>query len=251
MPMNPNQDPTPTCSTPIAPQRLLPHMDLVATSHVPMSDSSTISHLLKNLQSRKDLIKELLTDSNYHCDIIDCLATMKPPLIAQSSNRNSHINWMDSTNHYPVDDNAFSVYGRGTRVGQPRQNSQSEAKAKCYAMHNVIKLLLNVGTLEQQIWVLLHVLLHSKVLDIALSIGVHMSVIQMGQQVLWSAKKLIVRANDTDNKNFRFSSKKRAVVQALTIALLPTLNKDDSNEYRKQLILTRSLSKILGFSNSA
>jgi hypothetical protein len=177
MPMNPNQGPTPTSFTPVAPQRLLPHMNLVATSHVPMSDSSTIIHLLKKLHSRKDLIMELLAYSNCHCDIVDCLTIMKPPIIAQASDRNRLINCIDSTNHYPMDENAFSVYGRGTRVGQPQPNRQSEAKAKHYAMCNVIKSLLNVGTLEQHRLVLFHVLSHHKVRNIALSIGVNRSVL--------------------------------------------------------------------------
>ena len=97
--------------------------------------------------------------------------------------------------------------------------------------------------------VLLHVLSDRKVCDIALSIGVNMALIQMCQQVLWCAKKVIVRAMDTENKNFRVSSKKQAVVQALTVTLLPTSTKDNSNDCKKPLISTRALSKMLGFSN--
>ena len=99
--------------------------------------------------------------------------------------------------------------------------------------------------------VVLHVLSDPKVRNIASSIGVNMVPIQMCQQVLWCANKLIVRANDTDNKNFRVSSKKQAVVQGLTVALLPTPTKDDSNDCKKTLISTRTLSKMLGFSNGA
>jgi hypothetical protein len=40
-------------------------------------------------------------------------------------------------------------------------------------------------------------------------------------------------------------------VQALTVALLPSPTKDDSNEYRTPLIFTRALFKMLGFSNGA
>jgi len=83
----------------------------------------------------------------------------------------------------------------------------SEFRARRYAKQKVIKSLLNVGTLEQQRLVLLHVLSDRKV-DIASSIGVNMALIQMCQQVLRCAKKLIVRATDTENKNFRVSSKK-------------------------------------------
>jgi hypothetical protein len=109
---------------------------------------------------------------------------------------------MNITKHYPVDENAFSVYGCGTRVGQQRPNSQSQFRARCYAKQKVIKSLLNDGTLEQQRLVLLHVLLDRKVSDIASSIGVNMALIQICQQLLWCAKKLIVRATDTENRNF-------------------------------------------------
>ena len=77
-----------------------------------------------------------------------------------------------------------------------------------------------------------------------------MALIQMCQQVLWCAKKLILRATDTEKKNFT-SSKKQAVVQALTVALLPTPTKVISNDCKKPLISTRALSKMLGFSNGA
>ena len=84
----------------------------------------------------------------------------------------------------------------------------SEFRARHYAKQKVIKSLLNVGTLEQQRLVLLHVLSDWKVCDIASSIGVNTALIQMCQQVLCCVKKLIVRAMDTENKNFRVSSKK-------------------------------------------
>ena len=87
--------------------------------------------------------------------------------------------------------------------------------------------------------------------DIASSMVVNMALIQMCQQVLQCAKKLIVRATDIENKNIRVSSKKQAVVQALTVALLPTPTKDNSNDSKKPLISTRALSKMLGFSNGA
>ncbi len=73
----------------------------------------------------------------------------------------------------------------------------------------------------------------------------------MSQQVLRCTKKLILRAKDTDSNNFRVSSKRRAVIQALTVALFPTPTKDDSNECKQPIISTRVLSKLLGFLTSA
>ncbi len=95
--------------------------------------------------------------------------------------------------------------------------------------------------------VLLNVLLDPQARDIESLIGVNMARIQMCQHVLWCAKKLIVPAKDSDNKNLRVSSKKRAVVQALTIALLPTRTKDDSNDCKKTLISTRDYTRCSTF----
>ena len=170
-------------------------MDSVATRDLSMSDSLlAISQLLNNSQSRKNFIKELLSDSNFHHDIIECFATMKSPKIAQTSNKKSAINWVDITKHYPIDKKACIVYGRGTRVGRPQPNSWSVAKAKPYAEWNVSQSLLSVGTVEQQRLVLLNVLLDPQARDIELLIGVNMARIQMSQHVLWCAKKLIVPA---------------------------------------------------------
>jgi hypothetical protein len=102
-----------------APQRLLLTMDLVATNPQTPVDLLTTSHFVKNSESRKDLIQELLSDSTVHCEIVDCLTTKKLPIIDQLTKKNSIIHWMNITKHYPVDENAFSAYGRGTRVGQP------------------------------------------------------------------------------------------------------------------------------------
>ncbi len=49
-----------------APQRLLPRMDLVATNPRTPVDLSTIRQFIKNSESRKDLIQELLSDSTVH-----------------------------------------------------------------------------------------------------------------------------------------------------------------------------------------
>ena len=102
-----------------APQRLLPRMDLVATNPQTPVDLLTISQFIKNSDSRKDLIQQLLADSTVHHETVDCLSTKKSPIIDQLTKKNSIIHWMNIAKHYPVDENAFSVYGRGTRVGQP------------------------------------------------------------------------------------------------------------------------------------
>jgi hypothetical protein len=227
-------------------------MESVATCTPPTSScSTTINQLLHNAYSRKDLIKELLADNDFHREIVESLDSIKPPILNQASYNNSIVNWKDTARHYPVDENALSVYSHGTRIGQPLPSSKSAAKAKGYAKRKVIKSLLNAGTFEQQRCVLLHVLSDPKVLDRASSIGVNILGIQMSQQVLRCAKKLILCAKDTDNNNFRVSSKRRAVSQAITVALLPTPTKDDSNDRKRPMISTRALSKLLCFPTSA
>ncbi len=58
----------------------------------------------------------------------------------------------------------------------------------------------------------------------------NISNIQDAQQILRCAKKLVQHATATDNKNFKVSTNKRAVLQALTVALLPTPTKQSDSQ---------------------
>jgi len=133
------------------------------------------------------------------------------------------------------------------------RDNDSEQKAKHYAKSKVIKSLLKVGTFEQQWCILLHVLSDPVVCNIALSIGVNMSDICVEQQIMKCGKKLIQRATQTDNKNFKVSTRKRYLVKAISVAFLPTPTKNDSDPHctnnRKRNISIRELARILGFSN--
>ncbi len=133
------------------------------------------------------------------------------------------------------------------------RDNDSEQKAKHYAKSKVIKSLVKVGTFEQQWCILLHVLSDTDVRNIASSIGVNMSDIHVGQQIMKCANKLIQRATRTDNKNFKVSSRKRFLVKAISVAFLPTPPKNDSDPHcsnnRKRYTSIRELTRILGFSN--
>jgi hypothetical protein len=101
-----------------------------------------------NVHSRKDLIKELLADNDFHREIVESLDSIKPPILYQASYNKSKVNWTDTARHFPVEEKAFSVYGHGTRIGQPKPSSKSAAKAKGYAKCKVIQSLLSAGTFE-------------------------------------------------------------------------------------------------------
>jgi hypothetical protein len=126
-------------NTILAPLRLLLRMESVATCTPPTSScSTTINQLLHNVHSRKDLIKELLADNDFHREIVESLDSIKPSILNQASYNNSIVDWKDTARHYPVDKNVFSVYSYGTRIGQPQPSSKSAAKAKGYAKRKVI-----------------------------------------------------------------------------------------------------------------
>ncbi len=78
-------------------------MESVATCTPPTSSCSTIIYqLLHNVHSRKDLIKELLADNDFHCEIVESLDSIKPPILIQASYYNSIFNWKDTARCYPV-----------------------------------------------------------------------------------------------------------------------------------------------------
>jgi hypothetical protein len=110
-----------------------------------------------------------------------------------------------------------------------------------------------VGTFEQQRCILLHVLFDPAVCNIASSIGVNMSDIPVGQQIMKCAKKLIQRATQTHNKNVKVSTRKRHLMKAISVAFLPTPTKNDSDPHctknKKRDTSIRELTRILGFSN--
>ncbi len=132
-------------------------------------------------------------------------------------------------------------------------NNDAELKARHYAKSKVIKSLLKVGTFEQQRYILLHVLSDPIVCNIASSIGVNMSDICVGQQIIKCAKKLIHRARRTNNKNFKVSSRKRYLVKAISVAFLPTPTKIESDprclNKKKKDTSMHELSRTLGFTN--
>ena len=230
-----------------SPRMLLSQLDKVDNQDISKDDRLSLTNILSKTQSRQFLIQQLLDNPVYYQEIQERLQSWQAPILSKASYNNRPVNWSTCSTPYPINERAFSVYSHGTKRGQPRNNIITEGKAKQYAKNKVIKALLNVGSTEQ---ILLNVLSDRRVCDISSSIGVNMSNIQDAQQILRCAKKLVQRATATDSKNFKVSTNKQAVLQALTVALLPTPTKQSENQISSS-ISRRALSRLIGLSVGA
>jgi hypothetical protein len=121
--------------------------------------------------------------------------------INQARFNKSPVNWEDCTPPYAVDHRAFCNHTRGRNKGLPRDSDPNvctigERVATSCAKSKVINSLKSVGTFEQQQMILLQVLSDPSIRHISSSIGIIMKEINLGQQLLRCARKLIQRTKN-------------------------------------------------------
>ena len=112
-----------------------------------------------------------------------------------------------------------------------------------------------IGTIEQRCLILLRVLSDPSIQNVSPSIGIKMKEIELGQQLLRCARKLIGCTQNSSNKikgQCRTSVVKCSVIKALCLGLFPTPTKEMSNEgsviLSKRAISMREISWQLSFS---
>ena len=240
--------------SPIAPRQLSQEID-AATSishHDKSSTSAQVDLLLQNPLFRSEVIRQLLSNTSFHQEVVSGLELLKPPIVSHTTYNNQKVNWSECMRSYPVNERAFSVYSRGLRLGQPRHadDKTSEYKECNRAKRRVIDTLLKSGSFEQQRLTLLKVLSDPLVVDITSSIGINMAEISSLREFIVNIKKMFSRSRTTANKNYRTSKAQTCLVNAICVGLSRTPPKDttDHNSARGLSLSWRGFSRLLGLS---
>jgi hypothetical protein len=251
-------------TSPLRPRELLAQYDTNGTHNgnhqdhsVPLSPSALVDMIHRH-PSCKEVIDAMMDDEKCMSYVHEHFS-QHPPLATQATHNKVHVDWSKCTQPYPVDNDAFRVYSCGRRMGMPRSNHNANGSylAKIYARNRVLKSILKAGNFEHQRCILLSLLSHPSVRNIASSIGVNMNEIRIGQHILKSTRKLVQRTTETTNINHRVSRSRRNVLKAIGLAMMSTPTKDGEGEYRnhsdkqKRPISIRQISKQLGFSKGS
>ena len=208
---------------------------------------------------QQSIIIQLVSHSDIRTTINEVLSSV--PLETQATYNKQQVPWQECVPPYVVDQRAYMNHTRGKNKGLPRDPNPSvitagERMAVSRGKQKVINAIVSVGSLEQQRLILLQTLSDPSIRDISSSIGINMSEIKVGQQLLRSARKLIRRSSNSPDVNggrYPTSIAKRSVVKSLCVSILPTPTKEPSCDgtfmySNHQGISMREITKQLGFS---
>ncbi len=153
---------------------------------------------------QQSIIIKLVSDNDIRTTINEVLSHV--PLETQATYNKQQVPWQDCVPPYAVNQRAYMNHTKGRNKGLPRDPNPSvitsgERSAVSRGKQKVLKAIFSAGSLEQQRLILLRSLSDPSIRDISSSIGINMSEINVGQQILRCARKLIRRSSNSPDIN--------------------------------------------------
>ena len=189
----------------------------------------------------------------------DGAATAEPPIVSQSKHNNQQVVWSECDDYCAVDERAFKVHKpsgllmdckprHDPRMEDTKVALAKESMAKNYEKRKMISIYKETGNREQRRLVLLSFLSDPDIRDEASSIGVNLKEARIGRHILHCWRRIMSRAQSTANKNGRIIDDKRALVQSMATAAVPTPTKEGSSRL-PQGVSKKDVIRHLNFSS--